>query len=155
MISLKVRGLRETIAALQKVGRGVSDLSTPMAAALGILRAYLKKYPPPPVGAHIRFVSLKQRRWFFWALRSGAITVPYRRTMTLGRSWNVTVTTSSNTIRGVLANPIGQTYGRYVQDAEKQARIHRGRWPTVQDAAVKCQKLILAVFEHYIDQLLP
>jgi hypothetical protein len=119
-----------------------------MVEVLGVLRSYLKQYPLPPAPG-FGFVSDKQRKAFFGLLHAGLITVPYRRTLHLGRSWHIIATP----LKGTLSNPVGQSYGRWVQDETKQARIHQGRWRTVQMAAAYGSKLVVAVFTHYLDKL--
>lgn len=44
-------------------------------------------YPDAPAGPG--WFSDKQRRWFFAALRSGALDLPYRRTQTLRNNWQI------------------------------------------------------------------
>lgn len=61
----------------------------------------------------------------------------YVRTGTLMRSWNrkpITRTSSGWQII-VGSNGFIAPYNRYVQDRDRQARIHRGRWQTAQDEA--------------------
>lgn len=88
-----------------------------------------RHYPSPPSGLKQPFVSAKQRRWFFSALRSGAITVPYRRTGTLYANWKYSSIPGDTIFRIEVYN--NTPYRRYVQGrAGEQARIHRGRWNT-------------------------
>jgi len=117
-----------------------------MNESLAFGQDFVAKYPPPPTGAHTTFVSDKQRRWFFWALSTGVITVPYKRTGTLGKSWTTDVRPSGTSLNGVLGNV--RPYGPYVQDEEVQARIHRGRWPTVQ----ALMRTPAAKFRQYFEQ---
>lgn len=98
--------------------------------ALAFAQNFIAKYPSKSSGKRMAFQSEKQRRWFFWALRSGQIEVPYRRTGTLGKSWTTDVNATSDSIRGVLGNV--RSYAQYVQDEELQAQMHKGHWPTVQ-----------------------
>jgi len=37
----------------------------------------------------VTFFSERQRRWFFAALNSGALQIPYRRTQTMRKGWTV------------------------------------------------------------------
>ena len=67
---------------------------------------FLGKYPPKPHGS------------------------TYVRTGTLGRRWQHTVNEFSGGIRAILSNPT--EYMPYVQDEVMQAKVHRGRWPTIQ-----------------------
>ena len=98
--------------------------------SLAFAQNFIAKYPPKSSGKRMVFQSEKQRRWFFWALRTGEIEVPYRRTGTLGKSWTTDVRATSDSIRGVLGNV--RPYAPYVQDEELQAQMHKGHWPTVQ-----------------------
>lgn len=98
--------------------------------SLAFAQNFIAKYPPKSSGKRMVFQSEKQRRWFFWALRSGQIEVPYRRSGTLGKSWTTDVRATSENIRGVLGTI--RPYAQYVQDEELQAQMHKGHWPTVQ-----------------------
>lgn len=80
--------LQRILEALEELGRPPADLVRIMGEAVA-RDSVLKRtanYPdnrraPQP------FKSAKQRRFFFAALRSGQITVPYQRTGDLGRGW--------------------------------------------------------------------
>ena len=67
---------------------------------------FLANYPPPPAGS------------------------TYRRTGTLGRTWQSEIRATTSHVRAILANPT--VYAPYVQDEDSQAMVHRGRWPTIQ-----------------------
>ncbi len=57
---------------------------------LNVLRMYPSKNYVTRASAYGQtFQSDKQRKWFFWALNSSAINVPYRRTQELARSWKI------------------------------------------------------------------
>jgi hypothetical protein len=99
----------------------------------------MKTYPPAPpprMGTAfnpVRFTTRAGRSVEFMARRSEG----YTRTGTLGRSW-----TSPDSRRVEVGSDFawGRTsssgdiapYNRYVQDAELQARVHQGRWETIQ-----------------------
>lgn len=60
----------------------------------GYLRGKLRAYPPKrgagPSRASVYgqpFVSEKQRRWFFAALKDGSLSLPYRRSSHLAKRW--------------------------------------------------------------------
>lgn len=61
----------------------------------------------------------------------------YVRTRTLGRSWSrrpiVKISYGWRAVVGSNGNMA--PYNRYVQDRDRQARIHRGRWRTAQTVA--------------------
>lgn len=132
-IVLDDRELRQFRAALGEQAFGAAateELRAATVESLTFAERFLAKSPPRPVSFRAKFVSAKQRRWFFWALRSGAIQVPYRRTGTLGRRWRHLITPAGGGIRGTLTNRT--PYAEFVQDEKKQARVHAGRWPTIQ-----------------------
>lgn len=85
--------------------------------------AEAQRYPPQAHRPAIFFTD-RQRRWFFWALRNGVITVPYQRTYTLQRGW----TTRVGATRAEARNET--PYGPWVMGAQRQAYMHRGVWPT-------------------------
>ena len=86
------------------------------------VKAVLARYPPQKrvtIAAAGGWKSEKQRRWFFAALRSGSINVPYQRTSTLGRGWNVKEADSGLT--AIVNN--GVAYGGYVQGPTQQTAM--------------------------------
>jgi len=65
------------------------------------------------------FFTDRQRRWFWWALRSGKISVPYRRTMGMRKAWNVVG--SGDSIRLVNATRAAvYTIGNQTQSAHER-----------------------------------
>lgn len=68
----------------------------------------------------------------------------YRRTGTLGRSWSrQPITHTASEWRVVIgSNGAIAPYNRYVQDRDRQARIHQGRWLTAQDATEQSESQI-------------
>jgi hypothetical protein len=124
-------GVKETTGALERI-RNLKRLHAQMIKAVLMLQYVLKYYPPRDKNLHIEFKTEKQRRFFFWALRTGKIEVPYRRTRTLGRKW----TTKVEYINGGVVGTIGNAtpYAPYVQSRADQAKIHAGHWGTAEDA---------------------
>jgi hypothetical protein len=61
----------------------------------------------------------------------------YRRTNTLNKSWSMRISGTSLGVRVTIgSNGAVAPSNRYVQDRDRQARIHRGRWRnTVQHTA--------------------
>lgn len=75
------------------------------------------------------FFSDRQRRWFFAALRSGEIDVPYHRTSTLRDGWRI-VERSRKEVG--LVNDV--RYAPFVMGKDTQSRHERAvGWLTVQD----------------------
>jgi hypothetical protein len=125
-----------------------------MEIAVERVRTQIAIYPPPPSGYRMVWKSEKQRRWFFAALRSGEIQVPYRRTMTLQKRWTTRVSGSG---LGTLMGEVGNVtvYGPFVQKADEQAAIHRGRWRTDEQVATMMAPSIQALFEARLQAAMP
>ena len=109
-------------------------LRPPMEASLLSLHDDLTDYPSKSTGK-VRFKSAKQRRYFFWALANGVITVPYARSGKLGQSWNTKIDETGGGMYGKIGT--NMSYAKWVQNAESQARIHQGNWLTDEQAFSK------------------
>lgn len=93
----------------------------------------LAQYPPASRKKQ-PFVSSQQRKYFFAALRSGALVVPYRRSGALGRPDNWAQVQTGNT-RTLTSR---QAYSDLVRGDKKQAAYFKGVWPTVSQVAAAC-----------------
>lgn len=92
-------------------------------------RAGMKGYGyPSQRNAPQPFKTDRQRRWFFWALKEGIITVPYARTGRLANSWRARRDGWSH---WVLEN--SAVYAALVVGRGQQARYHEGHWWTAED----------------------
>lgn len=95
------------------------------------------------------FVSDKQRRWFFAALQSGAITVPYRRTNTLARGWSKVRTTAGYTVINKVP------YASLVQgETRDQARYHQKWWESSTEVTRDVDKTIPAQLDRSVQKTL-
>ncbi len=104
-------------------------LRPPMEASLLSLQDVLTDSPGPPQRPYPKMLRTdKQRRWFFWALKQGVITVPYQRTGKLEQSWTWKVTATGSGLRGEIGT--NMSYAHWVQRQGSQARIHKGNWLT-------------------------
>lgn len=92
-------------------------------------RAYLKSYPYPSQTNNPQpFKTDKQRKWFFWALGTGVIQVPYKRTGRFANSWRGERKGESEWVVGNSAPYAGLLAGRGTQ-----AKYHEGNWPIYQE----------------------
>ena len=152
-ITIEVEGLNEVMKAVDPKDFE-RMLMTTMQGATNIIREPLQNYPGPPTDAQKKLAvegwTKKQRGWFFANLRAGTLQVPYARTMTLHKGWTVQVKRISGGVMGVIGNRIG--YGPVVQDSKDQARIHKGRWPTVQGVKKDKEKEVRSFFERAISR---
>jgi hypothetical protein len=93
----------------------------------------LAQYPPASRKKQ-PFVSSQQRKYFFAALKSGAIAVPYRRSGALGKPDNWAQVQAGNT----LTLTSNQKHSDLVRGDKKQAKYFKGVWPTVSQVAAAC-----------------
>lgn len=84
-------------------------MSAAFQGAADLLLADIAKYPSPPPNS------------------------TYVRTGTLGKSWGTSV--QPDIPRATVGNPT--SYGPYVQDSDRQAWMHKGRWQTTRDVALR------------------
>jgi len=151
-LSIQVKGVDRLVSKFGRLAT-FTNLRPAMSDSLNKVWNELARYPKPPEqGAFTGFKSEKQRRWFFAALREGLIEVPYRRTGTLGRSWTMRVSSTVDGIEGRVGTNV--VYAPWVQDRDRQAVIHQGRWQTAQDVLEKLQGWIVRRFQREIDKLL-
>jgi len=105
--TLRVEGL-DTLLVKLNSAMADSTLRPPMQRATARLQRFIAKYPPPPPAS------------------------TYVRTGTLGRSWTTEVRGFAGSLQGIIGNVV--QYAPYVQDRERQAWMHAGRWQTTEDA---------------------
>lgn len=110
-ITIEVRGLEKALRMLEKGQRGVERaLRDAVNRTLLLLQDRIAMYPPPPPNS------------------------TYRRTGTLGRRWMTArphIFVKKRMLEGVIGN--NTRYAPYVQARDTQARVHRGRWRTIED----------------------
>ena len=93
-----------------------------------LLLREMKQYPAPPDGS------------------------TYTRTGNLGKNWSKRIEGGGMEITGVVGvNTNAAPYARFVQDSEFQARVHQGRWTTIQEASERNADAIQGFFESRIN----
>lgn len=110
----------------------------PMTQSLALLVDDIATYPPEPANSS------------------------YTRTLDLGRFWTSAqyeIGATTGGITGVIGNAVrsrktGRAYGPYVQDADEQAWMHRGRWRTDQDVAERNTPAIVRIWGAWMDEQL-
>jgi hypothetical protein len=137
-MTIKIAGADEVIKKLGPV-QGADVLRRPMERSLERLRARLANYPPPPdpiqgtaykpsystnkAGQKVRGM----RKRVGPNKRTDSLG-RYKRTGTLGRRWHKRVKGEASGLYGVVGN--NTSYAPWVQSAERQALVHKGRWQT-------------------------
>lgn len=109
-MSVTIRGIAPILRDLRRIN--LETVEDVVAAAMEDIGKDAANYPPPPPNS------------------------TYRRTDTLGKGWTdaqPVSTQTGNTLLTVLTN--GTPYGAWVQGADDQAQIHRGRWRTTDQIA--------------------
>jgi len=137
MINIEMRGLDQLLPKINSLGKELVDQVVEKVSdySLEVMRTeqpdykYVSRadaYPDAPAGPG--FFSDRQRRWFFAALASGELSIPYNRTGTLASGW--TISRSGNSF--VLSNNV--PYAPYVQGFAGQSRHERMvGWRNVKD----------------------
>ena len=134
---------------LVELGRAdIADKATDKVAIY--LRDVLKAYPVqkrvsrksayPETGNG--FFTIRQQRYFFWALKNGRIRTPYRRTQNYARNWKIV----GRGMNLILANE--SKYAGYLQDDTRQSRMARLiGWKTTSDILKQRQKRISEIIQ--------
>jgi hypothetical protein len=118
--TLKVTGIKEISAKLKKAPAGFRVLLTVVAQTLvEVLREYApwKKITRESVYGST-FKTDRQRRAFFAKLRSGEISVPFRRTGAQGKAWRIESVDNSKASFSNRSKGVGFTRG------ENQTKLH-------------------------------
>jgi hypothetical protein len=130
-IGLEVKGVDELRAQLDKLPAEVRGLAVDGVSKylLNVLRLY-----PPQKSVTRReaygkpFFTDKQRRWFFWALSTGELQIPYKRTQSLANNWRQ----EGKGYDSILVNET--PYSPFVQDKPTQSRMQKLiGWQTIAD----------------------
>lgn len=88
---------------------------------------------PMASGKKMAFVSDKQRRFVMFAIRSGLITVPYRRTGKIGEAFK------EPTLSGMdVSLPVA--YSDMVRTRGQQAKYHEGTWEDTETIAERIER---------------
>ena len=131
--SVQLQGLDE----IMKKVKNLEDLKAVkvgLKAGADHLKNQARIYPPRRLGAHVEFVSDRQRKFFFWALKNGKIEVPYARGSSPGSEDLANRWSAKESNQG-LTWTIGNnaSYARLAQDEDKQTQMHkRTGWHTIQ-----------------------
>jgi hypothetical protein len=107
----------------QEIGVGVAEST----------RDLIAQYPTPARKKY-PFVSAKQRMFVMAAIKRGQITVPFRRSGDLGRSWITEPTATGAELKNT------RSYADLVHDAQQQAQYHKNTWPTDQSVATQMEQ---------------
>jgi hypothetical protein len=121
-IGVSIKGMKDLET---RLGRLKPPSKAYQAGVLAVAKEFAKeakKYPPQnrPSRKSVygkTFQSDAQRKYFFWAKKKGIIKVPYKRTGTLRRGWQVEKFGSDDAI---VYNEV--EYGEYVMQRQTQSK---------------------------------
>ena len=132
-LTVTITGIADAQAALDRVGAPGLPQTIARRVAKEAVLPKLAQYPPASRRKQ-PFVSAQSRKYFFAALRSGALVVPYRRSGALGRpdNWTQAATGDGLTLTSK------QQYSDLVRTKGKQAKYFAGVWPTTEMVARSC-----------------
>jgi len=115
--------------------------------AYDYLLRVMREYPPQKRVTRrqaygVPFFSMKQQRFFFAALRSGQIKVPYGRTQKLSRNWQK----HGDGRAAFLAN--SSPYAEFMYDDSRQSRMSKLiGWKTITQTLEKRKNEIIRRFD--------
>lgn len=157
----ELKGLEHLLGKLHRMGVEVTPILADGAHdAVAYIHQKVPEYPlasrkPQP------FKNAHQRRHVMWLIRTGQITVPYRRTGGLGRSvtsWHglapgalSRVDTLGDVVRGVIGTSLD--YAKPVIDEDNQAEYHQGTWWTLQGVVRDNLKGVVKIFRDKLKDL--
>jgi hypothetical protein len=155
-MNIQIRGLDKLN---KKLGRleTTRTFIAPMHKATYLVKSRMADYPSAKGNGPMKFVSDKQRRYFFWAWRNGIIDVPYKRSSSptserLGQRWTEDVTMHGYTVTGKVGN--NASYAALVQSDKFQARRFRGIWQTDKQVLDRSRRAITRFFQNTVDTAL-
>lgn len=143
-VKITVHGLTEALAALQQTETDLIPAAAKPAAEATV--EAVKPYPQPS-RARQPFRSNQSRRFFFAALRSGQITVPYRRTGALASGWAWQPAPDG----AVVSNP--HPHADKVVTKNTRYRYHKGTWKDEEQLAEDAAPKAVAAAEQGIIRL--
>lgn len=136
--TIYIDGLDRLLAKLNRLGK-MEDAKTAMQTAAKHVMDKARIYP---TYKHIpmRWQSEKQRRWFFAALRTGSIRVPYKRGPNLRRHWKISLRDG-----GLTASINNDTpYGKFVMGTDSQYWMHKAiGWKTEKQIADEERRVVV------------
>lgn len=121
-VGVEIDGIEELQAKLKQLPDAAKDEGAD--EAYKYLLNVMRQYPPQKRVTRkqaygVTFFSDKQRRFFFRALANGEISVPYKRSQVMKRSWRKV----GDGARAFLVNE--SDYAPFMYDDKKQSRMSR------------------------------
>lgn len=148
-VGVEINGIEELQRKLKRLPKEAQDAGAD--EAYDYLLRVFKLYPPPKrisrkqaygVTFFNKYGDHRQQKFFFAALRSGAIVVPYRRSQRLRKAWKK----YGEGIRAFIANDT--PYAKFMYDPDQQSRMSALiGWETTDETLRKREKQVLRKFD--------
>lgn len=153
MIGIEIEGIPQVKQMLLSVASPVVQQEVTTSAA-DYLRGQMRKYPEYTYVSRARaygktFQSDRQRRWFFAALRSGELVIPYPRTMTLQRNWQIM---RSGAADAMLVNDT--PYAHFVQQSPQARMMTYRNWRSIQTVVMQEKGRLQAIAQEAFNRAL-
>lgn len=134
-VKIEVKGAKELVAKLTTLAK-MEKVRAQIDGEAEYLRGLLQEYPanahgPNPLLHGKGDKANKMRRGFFWHLKNGDISVPYKRQYDLQASWKVTKT-GAGWVASVESNNVA--YNSWVQGSDQTTGHANSGWLTVDKA---------------------
>jgi hypothetical protein len=131
LIGIDIEGVPQVVKMLERIASPEVRRKVTRAVA-DYFRGQMRKYPSYTYVSRKRaygrtFQSVKQRRWFFAALRDGRLVIPYARTFRLRNNWKVLPFGESDY---VVANDV--RYAKFVQNSPQARMMTLRNWRSIQ-----------------------
>lgn len=120
----------------------------------GIIHAEAQRYPPKSSANRPNAAGRWYERGYGpkWQRQDGTVGGIHSSEQ-LGKQWTQKIKRLRDGWEAIISNKVGQTYGRYVQDEEKQAHFHKARgWQTVQSIATKKANEVQKLFDQMVQR---
>ena len=171
--SIKIDGMDELLAKIKTLQELKPVIAAIRAAAVYVRGAVITAVPQTKVVTRASvygssFKSIKQRKFFFAALRDGRIEVPYRRGMSKkseaftkkasgeeskGSKGSWTISERNNGLTQVVGS--NASYGPYLMDPQKQTAYAKAMgWQTTQAIADETTSEVTRILRQEIDRYL-
>lgn len=144
-----------TIINVDKVVRKVKNrqlIRDGIGAATQYVYIDAQEYPKPkPKRRGTARLTRAQYRAFFWKLKNGKTTYPYKRFLSpdseqLSGKWRMKIEKSG--LQGRVYNR--GSYAEYVYSNQKQYHMHKRRWPNVNAIAKRTRKKVMSIVSFYV-----
>ena len=148
-----IQGLEHLTKKLKTLENFQRVMKAPMEDSLDIMWKYIAVAPRKKVGAFTAMATPGQKRWYWWAVKSGTIghgPNGYKRTSTITKMWKQKVEMHANGVTGEVGN---NAPGAIFVQGENQQPFHKASgWRTDSETLEKNRDKVKGFFEDAINK---